>query len=56
VKFNLRIATGWTVALAAFWIVLRFVFHVSHAWAWILVVVVAVGLNGYIATNLKGDG
>jgi hypothetical protein len=54
-SLNARIAAGWILGLSALWALLHFVFHVPNAWAWPLVVALAVRINGYIADNHEGD-
>ena len=51
-----RIAIGWIVGLTLLWLLLQFVFRVPYAWAWPLIIIVAVGVNGYVASNVEGDG
>lgn len=51
-----RIFAAWVVAVLALWTLLQFVLHVRYPWFWVSVAALSVWINGYIATNLEGDG
>jgi hypothetical protein len=55
ISVDRRILAGWVAALTLLWAVLRFGFHVAHPIAWIAMIAVGVGVNGFIAIHLDRD-
>ena len=55
ISVDRRILSGWIAGLTLVWAVLHFGFHVAHPLAWVAMIAVAVGVNGFVATYLDRD-
>lgn len=55
ISIDRRILAGWIVGLTLLWVILEFGFHVAHPLAWLTIIVVGIGVNGFIATYLDRD-
>ena len=55
ISVDRRIFAGWVAGLTLLWAVLAFGFHVAHPLVWIAIIVIAVGVNGFVATYLDRD-